>query len=725
MNLSEHSPFVRTAAFVVSGLVATTLHAAETSPSPGATNAPVRMEKMIVTGAAPAEYKVEAAETATKTDTPIMETPVSIQVVPLQVLEDQKVSRLDDALNNVSGVIRSNDSYGTGDSFSIRGFDQMESTYEDGLKLDQYTTSGLTRSTANIERIEVVKGPASVLFGRAEPGGLVNIVTKQPLDTPYYSVEQQAGSYAFFRTTADATGPLSADKTLLYRINLDYENSGSFRDFVYDRRFFLFPTLQWRPTDRDRVTAEFKYGTGTEVADNGLPFLPNGTPANVPITRNYAEPDANQSQNDEFYAKILATHAFNEDWQLRGLYKSEFHSAPALNSGYYQGDTDAGGNLNRYWFGSPEFQHWTHQVVADVTGHFDTWGARHTVVAGFDYYHQAGFYTVAQTSGTVPPINIYNPVYGQPFPPPDPTLSGSESSGQDAYGAYFQDQIALPGHVHLLGGFRYDNTTQFETGTFFTASTHDTPSPTPRFGVLWQAVPQLSLYASYTENFGATPLGSTPVPGRLLPPQSAQQFEAGVKTELLDKRLSITASVYDLTKENIPTADPANPAYVIAIGRARSRGLEFDISGKITEGWRVLGAYSYIDCVTTEDNNSPSLQGLRFPGVPYHSGSLWTTYDFKEYGLGGLKIGVGAIYRGPELAWEEPPPYTAYQADRIPGYTVVNAMASYAWRAGGTRLRAQLNVNNALDRRYFSALTPSQALPGAPLSFIGSLRAEF
>lgn len=698
---------------------------ARAQSSVGATNGPIRMEKTVITGSAPGEYKVEAADTATKTDTPILETPVSIQVIPLQVLEDQKVSRLDDALNNVSGVIRSNDSYGTGDSFSIRGFDQMESTYEDGLKLDQYTTSGLTRSTANIERIEVVKGPASVLFGRSEPGGLVNIVTKQPLDSPYYSAEQQAGSYGFYRTLADATGPLNSDKSLLYRLNLDYENAGSFRDFIYSHRFFLFPTIQWRPTDRDRVTAEFKYATGTEVLDNGVPFLTNGAPAAVPINRNYAEPGSNRGMNDEYYAKLLASHAFNDDWQIRGLYKTEFHSAPAPNSQYYAGDTDPSGNLGRYWYVTPEFEHWTHQVVIDLTGHFDTWGAHHTIVAGFDYYHQAGFYSIEQPSASVPAINIYNPVFGQPFPPLDPTQSGSESSGQDAYGAYLQDQIRLPGHVYLLGGFRYDNTTLFERGPFFTASAHDSPSPTPRFGILWQVVPQLSLYTSYTENFGASPLGSTPVPGAILPPQSAQQFEFGAKSEWLEKRLTVTASVYDLTKEHIPTSDPANPAYLIAIGRARSRGLEFDVSGKITDAWRILGAYSYIDCVTTEDDNSPSLQGLRFPGVPYHSGSLWTTYDFQDSSLRGLKIGAGVIYRGPELAWEEQPPYTSYQADRIPGYTIVNAMASYGWRLGATRMRAQLNVNNALDRRYFAAVNPSQALPGAPLSVIGSIRAEF
>ena len=154
-------------------------------------------------------YVVPDALGATRTDTPIMETPVSIKVIPQQVMKDQQVVRLDEAVQNVSGVIPNNDSYGTNDSFSIRGFDAMEMTYEDGLRLDQYSNAGFPIDMANVERLEVVKGPASVMYGQAEPGGVVNIITKQPLDTSHYSLQQQFGSYDFYRTNFDATGPFS------------------------------------------------------------------------------------------------------------------------------------------------------------------------------------------------------------------------------------------------------------------------------------------------------------------------------------------------------------------------------------------------------------------------------------------------------------------------------------------------------------------------------------
>lgn len=680
----------------------------------------------------PTAYYVPDAVAATKTETPTIQTPVSVQIIPQQVLLDQQVTRLNEALQNVSGVIQNNDSYGTGDSFSIRGFDAMEETYENGLKLDQYSTSGLTRSLANVDSIEVVKGPASVLYGRAEPGGLVSIVTKKPLDDPYYSLGQEFGSYDFYSTTLDATGPINTNNTLLYRFNLDYENSGSFRDFVYAHRLFLFPTLEWKPNDWNRAILELQYGTGTEVLDNGIPFLTNGTPANVPISSNYSEPNSNASQSDDYVAKLSLEHDFNEDWKARLVYKFEHHSSPYSSTIDYAGDAGSDGtpsDLQRYWFPQPSSDSSTHQAVFDLVGKFETFGIQHTVDGGFDYY-QADESWSALITPNAPTINIYNPVYGQPLPSYALTNAYLAANlGQHSWGGYLQDQMELPWNIHLLAGFRYDQGHTFENyydyyGNETPTSQIDHPSPTPRVGILWQPVPQASVYATYTENFGDSPLGNTPVPGQILPAESAQQYELGVKTEWFQKRLSATASIYELTKQNIPTADPTNSNYTIAIGEARSRGFEFDLAGQMTKGWSVIGSYSYIDSVTTQDNNSPRFQGLRFPGIPYNSGSLWTTYQVQRGPLKGLKFGAGVLYRDPEIAWESPTG-GSYQADRIPSYAIFNAMASYGWKMWKTKFTAQLNVNNVFDRNYFSSVNPSQAMPGEPFNLMGSLRLEF
>jgi iron complex outermembrane receptor protein len=666
-------------------------------------------------------YVTPEANSATKLETPIMETPVSVQVIPQQVMIDQQTVRLDGAIENVSGVIRNNDAYGTNDSFSIRGFDAQGLTYEDGLRLDQYSTAGFPIDMANIEKVEVVKGPASVMYGQAEPGGAVSITTKKPLDTPFYSLQQEFGSHGFYRTVLDATGPVFG-KHFFYRIPIDYENSGSYRDFVFTHWFSMFPSLAWRPNSQTQVIATFHYASGTMVLDNGIPFLSDGTPANIPMSRNLAEPNTNRSGITEYSGKILASHEFRKNWQVRLAYRSQYIDNSPSNSLYYSGDADAQGNLQRYGFTGNYFYHLTNHVVADVTGQFTALGMKHSLLAGFDYYEQDGHY---DANVYLPAsINIYQPVYGQPYAPPDPANDFFVHNGQSAYGFYVQDQVTLLKNLHLLAGVRFNWVNTFNTGYGQATSVTDHPSPTPRVGLLWQPKQQLSIYGSFTENYGATPLGSLTPDGKTLPPQSAQQFEVGVKSEWLQKRLVATASIYQITKQNIPSADPANPAYSIAVGEARSRGLEFDVSGQISPGWRMIGGYSYIDARITKDTNSPSLQGLRFPDAPFDSGHIWTVYEVQHGGLKGLKFGAGVIGRTGQQNYESPDGVT-YLTDRIQGWAVVNMMAGYTWRFERVRLVAQLNINNLSDKTYFVSVNPSQALPGAPITVLPLLRLEF
>jgi len=673
-----------------------------------------------VTG--PGAYAVPDAIGATKTEMPIMETPISVQVVPQQVLQDQQVIALDQAIQNVSGVIPNNDSYGTGDSFSIRGFDAMEMTYEDGLRLDQYTTSGFPVDMADTERVEVVKGPASVLYGQAEPGGVVNVVTKKPLDDAHYSLEQQFGSYNFYQTILDATGPLFSKK-FYYRFVLDYINSGSFRDFVYTDRFSVYPTIEWKPNDKTQLIGTFNYNTGTQVLDNGISFLPDGTPAKVPISRNYAEPDSNQSPTNGYYFKALLSQQLPKNWQVRIAYKNVFNNEPTPNDIVYAGGADSQGNLSRFGFTSPVFKQLTNQVVADVLGKFDWLGMQHSVLMGFDYYHQNGHYV--GNSYVPADINIYNPVYGQPpLVPIDPTQAFFVQNGQTAYGFYLQDQVKLPKNFFLLAGVRFNWVNTFDTGYGHASSVNDRPSPTPRVGLLWQPKTWLSAYGSYTSNYGATPLGSLTPDGKTLPPESAQQYEVGIKTEWLQKRLVATAALYQITKQNIPAADPQNSLYTIAIGEARSRGFELDVSGQIGPNWKIIGGYSYINAVVTKDTNTPSLQGLRFPAVPYDSGSIWGVYEVPRGTLRGMKLGAGLIARTGQVNYESPDGVT-YLADKIPGFAIVNVMASYGWQFERARLNLQLNINNLFDKTYFFTVNPSQALPGAPITVLPAVRVEF
>ncbi len=364
----------------------------------------------------------------------------------------------------------------------------------------------------------------------------------------------------------------------------------------------------------------------------------------------------------------------------------------------------------------------TNQVVADVMGKFSALGMKHSVLAGFDYYYQDGNYD----ANTYYPasINIYNPIYGQPYTPPDPANDFFVHNGQTAYGAYIQDQVTLPKNLFLLAGVRFNWVNTFNNGYGQATNVTDHPAPTPRVGLLWQPRPSVSLYGSFTSNYGATPLGSLTPDGKTLPPESAQQYEVGVKTEWLQKRLVATASIYQITKQNIPSADPSNPAYTIAIGEARSRGFELDVAGQIGESWRIIGGYSYINAVTTKDTNTPSLAGLRFPGAPYNSGSIWAVYEVQKRGLRGLRLGAGLVGRTSQVAYESPDG-VSYLTDNIPGFAIVNVMASYGWQFEKVRLNAQLNINNLFDKTYFTSVNPSQATPGPPITVMPALRVEF
>lgn len=685
----------------------------------------------------PSGYSPLDAKGATRTDAPIMQTPVSEQVVSQQVLKDQQTVYLDDALLNVSGVTPANDSYGTGDSFSIRGFNMQNLTFEDGFRNSKYNI-GFQRSMANVRDIEVVKGPASVLYGQSEPGGLVNVVTKKPMDRFYFATEEQIGSYNFYRTTVDMSAPVTKDKTLLYRFNLDQENAGSFRDFINANRTCLFPTIEWKPNADNHATVELGYLTGTQVQDNGIPFLTNGQTAPVSIRNNYAEPDANGSNIQDFWVKANATHNFSDDLILHAGYRTESISDPIPNQQYYMGQVGSDGNLQRYYSGNTINQNWTQEVLADLTARFKTWIVKHEALAGFDFFQQTYHYNYNYPSWTTPTpsINIYNPVYGQPLPAFDPALSGNTFTSQTSYGAFFQDQMELPCHFHALAGFRYDRVTT--SNSFYTsnATVNDAPPLTPRFGLLWQPVKPVSLYASYTANYGATALGGQTPNGQPLPPQTAQQWEYGIKGEFLGGKLTTTASIYQLTKENIPTVDPSNPMYVTAIGQARSRGLELEAAGEILPGWRVIGGYSYIDCTITQDNGTqfgPSMQGLRFPGIPYNSGSLWSTYEIQSGPLKKLKFGAGVVARSAEQAYATQYLYDAagnalppsYLTERIPAFAIVNAMAAYPFEIGRVKLTAQVNINNIFDTTYYSTVNTDMAMPGAPVNFMASLKAEF
>lgn len=674
------------------------------------------------------QYVAPSASSGTKTDTPIMETPLNIQVVPQQVLEDQKVTTLDQAVKNVSGVA-SNNKAGIHEWITMRGF-VTNTTFRNGFRIDEYANGGLKTMT-NVESVEVMKGPAAILYGRVEPGGMVNLVTKQPQATPYYSVEQQVGTYGHLLTNFDATAAVNEDKTVLYRLNASYEKNDSYRDGVYNQKTFIAPTLKWKVNPQTQVTLEAEFTHNPLVTDETLQ-LPFDTTTNqfvwMPRNRNLLQSPA--IVEDTHFVGLNWSYQFNDDWSIKHQIMSHTMNLKSNNLMQGMGFTQVGSSwtLDRS-FVNLEGGNSTKATMLDVTGHFDTGVLKHTLLLGADYYrYETPFGAWQSNTGSTIDINTLA-VTGAPLAL-DPTTYSTSSGINKSLGVYVSDQIKLPNNFHLLAGARYQKVEH--SGTSTTGSgwggtdspVADTPqldkATTPRVGLLWQAHDWLSLYGNYAENFGAN-TGRDWL-GGAMKPESAQQKEVGVKAEFFGGKLRGSLAHYDLTKQNVASADLLHPGYMVAIGEVRSRGEELDIQGELSPGWDVVATYAHTDIrISKSTPGSWHTEGNRMENVPQDMASLWTTYEFKQEALHGWKVGGGATYRSSTT--------DVFNTMNTPGYTLVDAMVSYDFKLGKNKVTAQLNVNNLTNKSYYMDAVAYGVIGilnyGTPRTATASVKVEF
>ncbi|MEH1836733.1 MAG: TonB-dependent siderophore receptor [Nostoc sp.] len=668
----------------------------QTQPSQPSTSGDEPIE-LVVTGEQDG-YNVPDASTATRTDTPVRDIPQSIQVVPQQVLKDQQVIQASEALRNVSGVQQSIPSGGSAeDIFSIRGFEQSVNLRDGFRDTDQKLVE-----TANLERIEVLKGPASVLYGNVDPGGAINFVTKQPLRDPFYSLGVQAGSFGLVRPTVDLSGPLNPERTLLYRLNAVYQHGGYFRDLDQEiERYFVSPVLSWKIDDRTNLTLEFEHLDEKRPLDDGLIAFGRGV-ANIPFDRVLNERDDNFSRTQDTVGYRLE-HDLSEDLKLRSRFRftvsdSRYRSASAgsLN--------EQTGELSRNWADIPvNFKNYLLQN--DLVGKFSTGSVKHTLLFGVDLERTTN--NIDYHVAPAPSINIFNPVYGTvPRPNRDQLPVVYAINNQTNFlGIFLQDQVALTDNLKLLLGGRFDLVDQKST------SDQQDDAFTPRVGIVYQPIQPISLYASFSKSF--QPNSGTRVDGSLLPPERGTQYEAGIKGEFLNNRLTTTLAAYEITKSNVATTDPNNTNFVIPVGEQRSRGIELDIAGEILPGWNIIASYANTDAKVTKSNNGQ--QGNQLYNVPYNAASLWTTYELQTGNWKGLGFGLGLFYAGDR------------QGDLANDFKVDSYLrtdASIFYRRNNLRLG--LNFKNLFNVDYIEASrTRTTVNPGAPLTVQGTISWEF
>ncbi|MGZ8171656.1 MULTISPECIES: TonB-dependent siderophore receptor [Methylobacter] len=673
------------------------------------------------------DYNRTNASTATKTDTPIMETPYSVTVVPQQVLKDKQVIRIEDAVTSVAGVLPSWTNGGQSDVFMMRGF-QNTNLYRDGFLQPSALGGGTTkRQVANLEQIEVLKGAGSMLYGRSEPGGVINLVTKRPQATSYNSLQQQFGSYGFYRTTADSTGKITKDDKLLYRVNLSYENADSFRDFVSTDSFFIAPSLTWNITNRTQANLDIEYQHFNDTSDSGIPPIGN-RPAPVPINRQTGDPLNNKNVGDRTYVGANWSHAFNDKWKLTHRFGAEFLDK-RTDFTFFFGQPNATGNLVNvnadFSNGNRGFNNGiTHQqnyyTTLNLNGKFNTSVLEHSTLWGFDYFviDNQGAGACCAAYPELANFNIFNPTYQTAVNPGASAFTTNPKYNQEWYGLYFQDQIKFPFNVYGNVGVRYDNASSNKYATAGTKTTIDDHF-SPRGGLLWKPVNWLSVFGNYSENFGVSNNLFNDPNQQVLPAQLANQWELGAKTEFFNGRLTSSFAYFDLTKTNLPVPDPTNPNLQLTSGKQESRGYEFEVAGEILPGWRTVAAYTLLDFAKIVDEGTGGNTGNRMYNTPRNYGSLWNTYEFQNASLRGLKLGGGVVAASQSQG-------TNANNFQLPGYATMNLMASYGMKVAGSKVTLQLNANNLLDKTYYSGTnTGSMIGVAAPRMFMGSVKLEF
>jgi iron complex outermembrane receptor protein len=665
-------------------------------------------EELVVTGQQETGYRVPNATTATKTDTLLRDIPQAIQVIPEQVLKDQQVRRLNDAVQNVSGVQQDDTFGGQIDRISIRGF-QTDVFLQDGVRQGQSSN----RELDNLERIEVLKGPASVLYGNFEPGGVVNLVTKKPLPNPFYEAELSIGSYAFLRPSIDLSGPLTADKSVLYRFNAAYEFNDGFRDFQTNTsRVFAAPTLSWKIDKKTDLTLEFSYLNDLRPFDEGTVAIGDGV-ANLP--RDQVLSDANNRRTvEEFKVGYQFEHRFNDNWKLRNSFRYLTSDTFDFRLGHWFIEDD--GTFERKFLSNKD-NYQSFSLNTDVTGKFKTGPIEHTLLIGLDLNRETtrgaqrrlpgnpGFFTNIFTgvSDPLPTVTVG-----------DLTAFGRRGSNeQNRLGVYLQDQIKILDNLKLLVGGRFDLYDRTSIDRRSNTTTEDSAQRfSPRVGIVYQPIEPISLYASFSQSFNPD-IFSTQADGSPLEPSVGTQYEVGVKGEFLDKRLSATLAAYRINKTNIATTDPNNPDFSIAVGEARSQGIELDIVGEPIKGWNIIAAYAYTDAEITRDNFFAV--GNRLANVPRHSASLWSTYEIQKGPAKGFGFGLGLLYVGDRFG-------DADNSFTVPGYLRTDAALFYR----RDRFRIGLNFQNLFNVDYFkSAAFRESVYIGDPFTVIGSVSIEF
>ncbi|KHA74856.1 TonB-dependent receptor [Pseudomonas chlororaphis] len=648
-------------------------------------------------------YRATRSSSATKTDTAIRDIPQAISVVPASVLKDLGSTSVERALDFAGGVSKQNNFGGlTLYEYSVRGFSTSE-FYKDGFSANRGYPS--TPDAANIERIEVLKGPAASLYGRGDPGGTVNIVTKKPQPEAFTTLQTSAGSWDRYRTALDVNTPLDEQGDVLSRINLAVEDNNSFRDHVDSKRVFVAPSISWQLNPDTSLLVESEIVRHSSTFDRGI-VAPNNKWSGVSRSTFLGEPNDGNIDNHNNLLQATLEHHLNDSWKLR--LASHYKEGKLWGDASEQRALNADGHtVNRRY--RERDTSWHDSITQlELRGLFDLGPWQHELLIGTEYENFRKNERVTTIAGGPYAIDIYKPIYGQPKP--NGARSGTDFFEQvESHALNLQDQIVFTDKLRGMIGARFEHFDQhIDDHSRQATSNQRHDALTQRAGLLYQLTPDTGLFANASTSF--KPNNGLDASGKSFAPEEGVGYEVGIKNELFDERLSSTLAFFHIDKENVLALDPASDTSR-AMGKARSRGFDWQVSGQVTDAVRVIGALAYIDAeVTKGDAVIPA--GSRILGVAKRSGSLLGVYEFQDGRLRGSDVGAAFTYVG-DRSGESGSDF------ELPAYQTVDLLAHYK---ASDSVTVGLNLNNVFDEKYYERSYSNYWVnPGEPRNFTVSL----
>jgi catecholate siderophore receptor len=641
-------------------------------------------------------YRATRSATFTKTDTPLKEVPASITVVPQGLIEDQAMRGMSDVLRYVPGTTVAQGE-GNRDQIVIRGNNTTADFFVDGVRDD----AQIFRDLYNLERVEVLKGPGGMVFGRGGAGGVVNRVTKRPVFDRSADASLTVGSRDQLRGTVDIGNKIG--NAAAWRLNAMAERADSFRDGVELERHGINPTVTLMPGGNTALTFGYEHFRDERTADRGIPSR-GDRPFDADRSTFFGNAEQSEARATVDAFSAVLEHDFGPV-QLKNSFRVTQYDKFYQNV-FAGSAVDRAGNLrlSAYNNGNERTNYFNQ---SDLTTKFATGGVTHTLLAGLELGHQdsdnerrTGFFG-ASTSATVSAADPFAVATSFRFDGTDT----NNSVTSETFAAYLQDQIALTEHWKVLAGLRYD---QFKV-ELDDQRTTTTPVDlertdnelSPRFGLIWTPTPAQTYYASYSYAF--LPSGeqlSLASNTEDLAPEKATNYELGARWDL-GPELTLSAAVFRLDRDDVRSADPLNPGFFVQTGQQRTEGVELGLQGRVTRWWQVFAGYANLDSEITKTTSSAP-KGRKVGLVPEQMASLWNRFDLGD----GWGAGLGVVHQSSS--------YTSFSNTvKLPGFTRVDGALYYAFADGRTRVA--LNVENLFDREYFpTAHSDNNISPGAP-----------